>query len=309
MSEGEKIRKNNDGSLLVPDCPIIPFIEGDGIGPDIWKAAKMVLDAALEAAYSGRRRIFWLEVYAGEKAYEKTGQWLPEETLDAVRGHLVAIKGPLTTPVGQGIRSLNVSIRQRLDLYACVRPVKYLHPLPSPMKSPGKIDMVVFRENTEDVYAGIEWEAESPEANRIIAFLEKEMGVLIPENAGIGIKPMSENNTRRLVARAISYAIGKNRRSVTLMHKGNIMKFTEGAFRSWGYKTAREMFADSVVTEEELSGVYKGVLPAGKLTAAPGSGSRSITAGRSSSRTGSRICFFSRSFSGRTSTMLSPVPI
>ncbi len=265
MSEAAKITKNNDGSLNVPNCPIIPFIEGDGIGPDIWKATQMVMDAAVESAYAGKKKIAWLEVYAGEKAHEKTGQWLPEETLDTIREHVVAIKGPLTTPVGEGMRSLNVTIRQRLDLYACVRPVKYIDPIPSPMKNPEKVDMVVFRENTEDVYAGIEWEAKSPEAERVIAFLEKEMGASIPENAGIGIKPISEINTRRLVARAINYAIDKGRASVTLMHKGNIMKFTEGAFRTWGYKTASDLFADKVVIEQELWDKYDGVAPAGKV--------------------------------------------
>ena len=265
MPEATKITKNADGTLLVPDCPIIPFIEGDGIGPDIWKAARMVMDAAVEAAYGGKKQIFWLEVYAGEKAHEKTGQWLPEQTLDTIKEHMVAIKGPLTTPVGEGMRSLNVTIRQRLDLYACVRPVKYIDPIPSPMKHPEKVDMVVFRENTEDVYAGIEWEAKTPQADKVIAFLEKEMGVSIPENAGIGIKPISEINTRRLVARAIRYAVEKGKSSVTLMHKGNIMKFTEGAFRNWGYKTAAEMFADATVSEQDLYDKHNGVAPAGKV--------------------------------------------
>jgi isocitrate dehydrogenase len=265
MPEAAKITKNADGSLLVPDCPIIPFIEGDGIGPDIWKAARMVMDAAVAAAYGGKKQISWLEVYAGEKAHEKTGQWLPEETLDTIMEYMVAIKGPLTTPVGEGMRSLNVTIRQRLDLYACVRPVKYIDPIPSPMKHPEKVDMVVFRENTEDVYAGIEWEAKTPQADKIIAFLEKEMGVSIPESAGIGIKPISEINTRRLVARAIRYAIEKGKPSVTLMHKGNIMKFTEGAFRNWGYKTAAEMFADATVSEQDLYDKHNGVAPAGKV--------------------------------------------
>ena len=265
MSEAAKITKNTDGTLLVPDCPIIPFIEGDGIGPDIWKAARMVMDAAVDAAYDGKRQISWLEVYAGEKAHEKTGQWLPEQTLDTIKEHMVAIKGPLTTPVGEGMRSLNVTIRQRLDLYACVRPVKYIDPIPSPMKHPEKVDMVVFRENTEDVYAGIEWEAKTAQADKVIAFLEKEMGVSIPENAGIGIKPISEINTRRLVARAIRYAVEKGKSSVTLMHKGNIMKFTEGAFRNWGYKTAAEMFADATVSEQDLYDKHHGVVPAGKV--------------------------------------------
>ncbi|MDY6822640.1 MAG: isocitrate dehydrogenase (NADP(+)) [Thermodesulfobacteriota bacterium] len=265
MTEPAKITKNTDGSLNVPDCPIIPFIEGDGTGPDIWRAAKMVLDAAVQAAFGGEKRIEWLEVYAGEKAYEKTGEWLPEKTLDTIRDHVVAIKGPLTTPVGQGIRSLNVSIRQILDLYACVRPVKYIDPIPSPMKHPEKVNMVVFRENTEDVYAGIEWAAESPEAEKVIAFLEKEMGAEVPPHAGIGIKPISEVNTRRLVAKAVAYAIDKDLPSVTLMHKGNIMKFTEGAFCTWGYKAAQELFGDKVITEDEVYEKHNGTAPAGRV--------------------------------------------
>lgn len=265
MPQAEKILINEDGSLHVPDCPIIPFIEGDGIGPDIWNAAKMVMDAAVDAAYAGQKEISWLEVYAGEKAHEKTGQWLPEETLGTIREYVVSIKGPLTTPVGEGMRSLNVTIRQRLDLYACIRPVKYIDPIPSPMKNPDKVDMVVFRENTEDVYAGIEWESNTPEADKVIAFLETEMGVSIPDKAGIGIKPISESNTRRLVARAIAYAIDKGKSSVTLMHKGNIMKFTEGAFRNWGYKTAADMFAGKVISEQELYDKYNGTAPGGMV--------------------------------------------
>ena len=265
MSQAEKITKNSDGSLRVPDYPIIPYIEGDGTGPDIWRAAQMVMDAAVAAAYGGKKQIIWKEILAGEKAFEKTGDWLPEASLDAIREYVVAIKGPLTTPVGQGMRSLNVTIRQRLDLYACVRPVKYIDPLPSPMKNPEQVDMVVFRENTEDVYAGIEWESGTTEAARLAAFLEQEMGVSLPPGAGLGIKPMSEVNTRRLVARAINYAIDNKRASVTLMHKGNIMKFTEGAFRNWGYKTARELFGDRTITEAELYDKYNGQAPAGKV--------------------------------------------
>ncbi|OQX61697.1 MAG: NADP-dependent isocitrate dehydrogenase [Desulfococcus sp. 4484_241] len=265
MQQGKKIERNDDGSLTVPDCPVIPFIEGDGTGPDIWHAAQMVLDAAVEAAYGNSKKISWLEVYAGEKAYNRTGQWLPDETLKTIREHSVAIKGPLTTPVGKGIRSLNVSIRQVLDLYACVRPVRYIDPVPSPMKHPEKVDMVVFRENTEDVYAGIEWEAGSGEAQKVIDFLEKEMGASIPAGSGIGIKPISEANTRRLVARAVAYALDKGLPSVTLMHKGNIMKYTEGAFRTWGYKAAEEIFGDAVITESELHERYGGKQPDGKV--------------------------------------------
>ncbi|MDY6832486.1 MAG: isocitrate dehydrogenase (NADP(+)) [Thermodesulfobacteriota bacterium] len=265
MANAQKITRYPDGSLNVPDMPVIPFIEGDGTGPDIWKAAKMVLDAAVDAAYGGSRKIAWQEVLAGEKAYEKTGQWLPEETLDTIREYVVAIKGPLTTPVGNGIRSLNVSIRQLLDLYACVRPVRYIDPIPSPMKQPEKVNMVVFRENTEDVYAGIEWEAGSAEAEKLIAFMKNELGASVAAGSGIGIKPMSETNTRRLVARAIAYAIAKGLSSVTLMHKGNIMKFTEGAFCTWGYKAARELFADRTITEAEVYEKHNGTPPGGRV--------------------------------------------
>jgi isocitrate dehydrogenase len=266
MSQGKNITIHSDGSLNVPDHPVIPFIEGDGTGPDIWRAAKMVLDSAVEAAYGKGRSIVWTEVLAGEKSFKRTGNWLPKETLDRIRECGVAIKGPLTTPVGQGIRSLNVTIRQELDLYACIRPVKYIEPVPSPVKFPEKVDMVVFRENTEDVYAGIEWEAKSPEAGKVIAFLEQTMKVKIPGDSGIGIKPISEKNTKRLVAKAIQYALENRLPSVTLMHKGNIMKFTEGAFSKWGYEVALERFRDSVVTEEEIFQKYGGVAPAGKIT-------------------------------------------
>ncbi len=244
--EGEKITIK-DGVLQVPDKPIIAFIEGDGTGPDIWRASQPVLDAAVEKAYGGKRKIVWMEVYAGEKANEVYGEpiWLPEETLEAIREYLVAIKGPLTTPVGGGIRSINVALRQRLDLYACVRPVRYFKGVPSPVKRPDLINMVIFRENTEDIYAGIEWEAYSEGARKVIDFLINEMGVTqirFPESSGIGIKPVSEEGTRRLVRAAIQYAMDNDRKSVTLVHKGNIMKFTEGAFRNWGYKEARENF-------------------------------------------------------------------
>lgn len=250
MTKGEKITIEN-GTLRVPDYPIIPFIEGDGIGPDIWAAASRVFDAAVEKAYNGKKKIVWKEVFAGEKAYNQLGEWLPQETLDTIREYLVAIKGPLTTPVGGGIRSLNVALRQELDLYVCLRPVRYFDGVPSPVKRPEDVDMVIFRENSEDIYAGIEWEAQSEEVKKVIRFLEEEMGVKkirFPETSGIGIKPVSQEGTERLVKAAIEYAIKHNRRSVTLVHKGNIMKFTEGAFKNWGYKVAEEEFADQVFT-------------------------------------------------------------
>ncbi len=265
MTEQTGIIKNINGALKVPDFPIIPFIEGDGIGPDIWQAAKMVINSSVHSAYNGSRKISWLEIYAGEKGYKNTGEWLPEETLDAIRKYVVAIKGPLTTPVGKGIRSINVAIRQKLDLYACVRPVKYIDSVPSPMKHPEKVDMVIFRENTEDLYAGIEWEAGSNEAKNVISFLKEKMGVSLPDDTGIGIKPISERNTKRLVARAISYALENDCPSVTLMHKGNIMKFTEGAFRTWGYEIAKEMFGDKTITETQLYDTYNGKQPKGKV--------------------------------------------
>jgi len=265
METSAKIILNSDGSLQVPDFPIIPFIEGDGIGPDIWRATRLVIDSAVQVAYSGKRKIAWLEVLAGEKAYHKTGNWLPDETLETIETYVVAIKGPLTTPVGKGIRSLNVTIRQALDLYACLRPVKYIDSVPSPMKNPEKVDMVVFRENTEDVYAGIEWQSGSEAAEKVISFLNQEMGVSISAGAGIGIKPISARNTKRLVARAIYYALENDLESVTLMHKGNIMKFTEGAFSQWGYEVALEQFGDKTITEAELFDVHKGIHPAGKV--------------------------------------------
>lgn len=259
MEKKEKITKNPDGTLNVPDCPVIPFIEGDGTGPDIWRAAQMVMDAAVKIAYNDKRKISWLPVDAGEKS------GMPEKTMETIREHVVAIKGPLTTPVGKGIRSLNVTIRQKLDLYACVRPVKYIEAVPNPMKHPEKVDMVVFRENTEDLYAGIEWEAQSDKASQVIAFLTEKMGVNIVPGSGIGIKPMSEQNSKRLVASAISYAIAQGLPSVTLMHKGNIMKFTEGAFAKWGYEAAKEKFGDKTITETELAEKYKGVQPEDKI--------------------------------------------
>jgi isocitrate dehydrogenase len=265
MANEGKIVKNDNGTLTVPDNPIIPFIEGDGIGPDIWRAARLVIDSAVQQAFAGKRSINWLEVLAGEKSFQKTGAWLPDETLDAIEKHVVAIKGPMTTPVGKGIRSLNVSIRQKLDLYACVRPVKYIDRVPSPMKHPEKIDMVVFRENTEDLYAGIEYEAGSPEAGKVRAFLNDQMGCDLPDDAGLGIKPISARNTKRLVSRAIAHAIDNGYATVTLMHKGNIMKFTEGAFAKWGYEVAREKFRNQTITEKELYDDYRGKRPAGKV--------------------------------------------
>lgn len=265
MEKKTRIIKNSDGTLNIPDFPIIPFIEGDGIGPDIWRAASMVIDSAVHAAYTGKRKIAWIEVYVGEKGYQKSGEWLSDEALKTIKEHVIAIKGPLTTPVGKGIRSLNVAIRQKLDLYACVRPVRYIDPVPSPMKNPEKVDMVIFRENTEDVYAGIEWESKSDGAERVIAFLKEKMKISLPSDAGIGIKPISEKNTKRLVASAISYALENNFPSVTLMHKGNIMKFTEGAFNKWGYEVARERFPDKTITEAELFEIYNGNQPEGKV--------------------------------------------
>jgi isocitrate dehydrogenase len=265
MQPSAKIKKNDQGQFIVPDHVQIPFIEGDGTGPDIWRATQAVIDAAVLAAYNGSKKIDWIEVYAGEKAFEKTGSWLPQQTLDTIEEHVAAIKGPLTTPVGKGIRSLNVAIRQKLDLYACVRPVKYIDQVPSPMKSPEKIDMVVFRENTEDVYAGIEWSSDSAEAKEMISFLTQKMGTHIDEHSGIGIKPISAKNTKRLVARAIQYAVDNHCPSVTFMHKGNIMKFTEGAFCKWGYEVASERFKNITLTEAELYERYNGKQPAGKI--------------------------------------------
>jgi len=234
-----------NGKLTVPNNPTLPFIRGDGTGPDIWAASVRVLDAAVEKAYAGQRKIEWLEVFAGEEAFKKFNNWLPDETVKAFQDYLVGIKGPLTTPVGKGIRSLNVALRQMLDLYVCLRPVRWFNGVPSPVKHPEKVEMVIFRENTEDIYAGIEWEAGSPEAKKLIAFLQNEMGVKkirFPLTSGIGIKPVSSEGTERLIRAAIKYAIDNNRKSVTIVHKGNIMKFTEGAFRDWGYALAKREF-------------------------------------------------------------------
>jgi len=238
--------------LEVPQRPIIPFIEGDGTGPDIWRATKRVLDAAVDKSYQGSRSIAWFEVLAGEKAHTKTGSWLPEDTLAAIREFRLALKGPLTTPVGGGIRSLNVALRQLLDLYACVRPVRWYTGVPSPVHHPERMNMVIFRENTEDVYAGIEWPSGSPEAKKLIEFLAG-LGATVRPESGIGIKPISPSSSRRLVKRAIQYALANHRASVTLVHKGNIMKYTEGAFKDWGYQEARESFADRVVLEADLA--------------------------------------------------------
>ena len=238
-----------DGQLVVPDDPIIPFIEGDGVGRDIWRASVRVFNAAVSKVFDGKKRVEWFEVLAGEKAKTRTGEWLPTDTLEAAKAYKVAIKGPLTTPVGGGIRSLNVSLRQLLDLYACVRPVRYFKGTPSPVKHPEQMNVVIFRENTEDVYAGIEWEQGSPEAEKLINFLSSEFGKRIRPDSGIGIKPISVTGTKRLVRMAVQYAVDNGRRSVTIVHKGNIMKFTEGAFRDWGYELAKEEFADQTITE------------------------------------------------------------
>ena len=263
-ASGQKITLSGT-SLVVPNNPIIPFIEGDGTGRDIWKASQSVFDAAVEKVSKGSRKVVWYEVFAGEKSFQQFGTWLPDDTLAAIQEFRIAIKGPLTTPVGGGIRSLNVSLRQLLNLYACVRPVRYFEGVPSPVKHPEKLNVVVYRENTEDVYAGIEWPAGSPEALKVIAFLEKELGKKIRPDSGIGIKPISITATKNLVRRAIHYALENNRRSVTLVHKGNIMKYTEGAFRDWGYELAREEFGSKTVTEDEVTTKYNFKVPEGKL--------------------------------------------
>ncbi len=269
-TEGQSIRMEN-GKLIVPDNPIIPFIEGDGTGVDIWAASQPVFDAAVEKAYGGKRKLVWFEVYAGEKSLNKFGEWLIDDTITAMREYRVGIKGPLTTPVGGGIRSLNVALRQILDLYACVRPVRWFTGVPSPVKEPQKTDIVIFRENTEDIYAGIEWKAGTAEAKKVQELLLKEMNVKLPnaehgENIGVGIKPISEFGSKRLVRAAIQYAIDYKRKSVTLVHKGNIQKFTEGAFRDWGYQVATTEFREYCITEDELwTDEYKGKMPAGKI--------------------------------------------
>ncbi len=253
------------GRLSVPDSPIIPFIEGDGIGPDIWRATRLVADAAVEKSYGSDRKICWTQIYAGEGSIELFDDWIPEETFEAIRRFRVAIKGPLTTPVGGGFRSANVTLRQTLDLYACVRPVFWVPGVPCPVKSPEKLDVVVFRENTEDVYAGIEFRAGSPEARKLAAFLEEELGQPVREGSGIGIKPISRFGTQRLMLMAVRYALEQGRRSITLMHKGNIMKYTEGAFKDWGYELAADQFPDDTITEQQLYDQHDGKAPEGKI--------------------------------------------
>jgi len=263
-SEGDKITQGKDGVLKVSDQPIIPFIEGDGTGRDIWKASQYVFDNAVKKVYGGKRKIVWMEVYAGEKAYNQFNNWLPEDTVEAFRDYLIGIKGPLTTPVGGGIRSLNVALRQLLDLYVCLRPVRYFEGVPSPVKHPEKVDMVIFRENTEDIYAGVEWQAESPEAKKIIKFLQEEMGVnkiRFPNTSGIGIKPISREGSERLIRAALDYAIKHKRKSVNFVHKGNIMKYTEGAFRDWGYELVKREYKGRAIGWDDCGGKP----PAGQL--------------------------------------------
>ena len=261
---GTPITLDAYGQLQVPSDPIVPFIEGDGTGPDIWRAAQNVLENAVRNAYDGSRTLAWYEVYAGEKSNNKFGEWLPDDTLRAVKKYHVAIKGPLTTPVGGGIRSINVALRQKLDLFACVRPVRYFRGVPAPVREPEKVDLVIFRENTEDVYAGIEWKEGTPEAKKIIDFIGT-MDHAIRPDSGIGVKPISVTGSKKLVRKAIQYAIARQRPSVTLVHKGNIMKFTEGAFKDWGYELAREEFADLTVSEAEVWDKYDGKPPEGKI--------------------------------------------
>jgi len=260
LGSGEKITFENH-NLIVPDRPVIPYIEGDGTGPDIWRAAVRVLDRAIDLCWPGKRRVLWKEVLAGEKAFKETRNWLPQETIQAFQEYRVGIKGPLTTPVGEGIRSLNVALRMILDLYACLRPIRYFPGVPSPVKEPQKVDMVVFRENTEDVYVGFELESEKPETKDLLEHLLKKYGWRIRPDSGIGIKPISKSGSRRLIKAAIDYALAKGRKSVTLVHKGNIQKFTEGAFRKWGYELAQEAYRNQVVTREECNGNP----PAGKI--------------------------------------------
>ncbi len=260
LTQAQKIAVEQNGTLNVPDRPVIPYIEGDGIGPDIWAAASRVIEAAVDKAYNGQKSVEWKEVLAGQKAYDQTGEWLPEATLDTIRDYKIAIKGPLTTPIGGGIRSLNVALRQELDLFTCLRPVRYFKGVPSPVKRPEDTDMAIFRENTEDIYAGIEWQKGTPEVKKVIDFLQNEMGVhniRFPETSGIGIKPVSEEGTKRLVRAAIDYAINEGRKNVTLVHKGNIMKFTEGSFKSWGYEVAEEEYAGKVFTWAEYDRIVE----------------------------------------------------
>ncbi len=256
-TNGEKIRLKSDHTLEVSDQPILPFIEGDGTGPDIWRASQYVFDGAVKKVYGGKRQIAWMEVHAGEKSFKEFNSWLPDETVEAFREFLIGIKGPLTTPVGGGIRSLNVALRQMLDLYVCLRPVRYFKGVPSPVKNPEKLDVVIFRENTEDIYAGIEWPAESPEAKKVIKFFQEEMGVTkirFPNTSGIGIKPVSREGSERLIRAALDYAITHKRKSLTLVHKGNIMKFTEGAFRDWGYELTRREYKGRAIGWDDCNG-------------------------------------------------------
>jgi len=262
--EGKRITVKNK-KLNIPNNPIIPFIEGDGIGRDIMKATKRVVDAAVEKTFKGKKKIVWMEVYAGENANRIYKEWLPKETVDAIKHYMVALKGPLTTPVGGGFRSLNVSLRQIMNLYACVRPVEYFKGVGSPVVAPEKLNVIIFRENTEDVYAGIEWKKGSKDVKKVINWLNKNMKTSIRTDSGIGVKPISVTGTKRLVRKAIQYAIAKKRNSVTLVHKGNIMKFTEGAFRDWGYELAKKEFRTKIVTEDELWNKYKGKIPKGKI--------------------------------------------
>ena len=264
-SDGTKITVNNDGTYNIPDNPIITFIEGDGIGPDLWAASVRVFDAAVEKAFKGSKKISWAEVYAGEKALDITKEWLPQETTDVISEYLISIKGPLTTPVGGGIRSLNVALRQIMDLYACVRPVRWINGTPSPVKNPEKMDVVLFRENTEDVYSGVEYESGTDEANELIKILQTKFGANVRDLSGVGIKPISAFGTKRLVRKAIQYAIDNGRKTVTLVHKGNIMKFTEGAFKDWGYELGKEEFPDVTISEDELWYKYDGKAPEGKI--------------------------------------------
>ncbi len=262
MSE---IIKYENGQIDVPDNPVILYIKGDGIGPDIWNSTREILDGAVEKAYGGKRSIDWKEIIAGENAFNKTGEWLPDETVNEIDKYRVAIKGPLTTPVGKGVRSINVALRQRFRLYSCIRPVKYFTGVPSPVKRPEDVDMVIYRENMEDLYSGIEWKEGTDEAAKVINFLNSEMGRQIPEDSGIGVKPISEKNTKNLVRNAIKFALAQGKKSVTIMHKGNIMKFTEGAFRDWGYEVARDEFPGKTITEKELWDKYDGKVPEGKI--------------------------------------------
>jgi len=263
--EGSKVNTKN-GILSIPDNPIIPYIAGDGIGPDITKAMIAVVDAAVAKTYNGEKKIIWLEIFAGEKANKLyDGNYLPKDTLNALEEFAISIKGPLATPVGGGMRSLNVAIRQKLNLYACVRPVRYFTGVPAPVKHPEKMDVVIFRENTEDVYSGLEWEKDSKEAKKIIRFLDKEFGININADSGIGIKNISKTATEQLVRKAIKFAIEHNRKTVTIVHKGNIMKFTEGAFKEWGYELAKKEFADATITEAEVTSIYNGIAPEGKV--------------------------------------------